>query len=255
MLWQDSFLNPSVIGSSMIAPAANDTITTVPSGDYVPPGQTSTNISTEVGITSTPVINAANNVLYVIAQTKEVVTSGARTGNNYVVRLYAINIANGSNALGGPLVVADTISNSYPTNTATGGAGDFDNTLVGPSVNGTGTGSVSGVITFDARVQIFRPAVTLVTETINSVATPCIFLASGSDGDYGPYHGWILGYNANTLAPIAVFNTAPNEEANLPNKATQPATFSSQSSIWMSGSAIATDSSGRPLPGHGRRRV
>ena len=37
-----------------------------------------------------------------------------------------------------------------------------------------------------------------------------VYLAYGSHGDNGPYHGWIFGYDAATLQPRGVFNTTPN---------------------------------------------
>src|SRR5262249_7405833 len=56
-----------------------------------------------------------------------------------------------------------------------------------------------------------------------------VYVAWGSFADAGPYHGWVLGYNARTLKQVTVFNTAPNGQ---------------ESSIWMSGAGLAADAAG-----------
>jgi hypothetical protein len=214
VLWQDSFLGTNVVA--------------VPSSDV-----DSSDISPEIGITSTPVIDPANNVLYLTAKTLETRSDGT----HYVYRLHAINISNGTEALGGPAVIADTLSNTYPDPSE----GIYDTFISGPSVDGTGDGSVNGVITFDARIQMQRPAVTLVNETIGGVSTPVIFLGFASHGDQGPYHGWLLAYNALNLSLVGVFNTAPNAQSGV---SSDNPPYVDQSGIWQSGGQITSDSSG-----------
>ena len=73
-----------------------------------------------------------------------------------------------------------------------------------------------------------------------SLINGVIYFGFASHGDDGPYYGWILGYNAGTLANTATFVTTPTYE---------PATivagdngrFSSQGGVWMSGGSIVTD--------------
>jgi hypothetical protein len=214
VLWQDSFLGTNVVA----VPSAN-----VDSSDITP----------TIGITSTPVIDPANNVLYLTAKTMETRSDGT----HYVYRLHAINISNGTEALGGPAVIADTLSNTYPDPSE----GVYDTFISGPSVDGTGDGSVNGVITFDARIQMQRPAVTLVNETIGGVSTPVIFLGFASHGDQGPYHGWLLAYNALNLSLVGVFNTAPNAQSGV---SSDNPPYVDQSGIWQSGGQITSDSSG-----------
>jgi hypothetical protein len=55
-----------------------------------------------------------------------------------------------------------------------------------------------------------------------------VYIAWGSHGDIGTYYGWIMGYNAATLAQVSVFNTTPGP---------------GMGGIWMAGGAAAADSS------------
>jgi hypothetical protein len=168
LLWQDALLNPVDGG----------TVTSVPSSDVG-----AQDLSPEIGVTSTPVIDPTTNVIYVEAKTKEVATDGA----HYVHQLYAINVADGSYAAGGPALIADSLGDTY---------------VNGPTVNGTGSGSNNGIVYFDSLRQLNRPGLT--------EANGNIYLAYASHGDNPPYHGWILSYNASTLQLNAVFNATPN---------------------------------------------
>ena len=89
------------------------------------------------------------------------------------------------------------------------------------SIAGTGDGSSGGHVPFVALRENQRPALLL--------SNGVVYLAFGSHGDVGPWHGWVLGYNAATLAQTFVYNTSPN---------------SGGAGIWMSGDGLATDTSG-----------
>jgi uncharacterized protein (TIGR03437 family) len=166
----------------------------VPSGIFnpVPSGKSNfTDILPEVGILGTPVIDANAQVLYVVADT---LPPGAFSSP--VFQLHALSLADGHEMFGGPVQIA-------------------------ASVQGTGQSSVNGTITFYAEQQLQRPGLTLANGTV--------YIGFGSHGDTGPYHGWLLGYNASTLQPTSVLNTTPNGK---------------QSAFWQTGRAPAVDSNG-----------
>jgi outer membrane protein assembly factor BamB len=189
VLWHDNFTNPAA------------GITAVPSVDTG-----ADNITPEIGITSTPVINRAANVIYVMAETKQVEADGP----HYIWTLHGINMSSGAEALSGPVVVADTLYS--------GGNYTYER---GPSVAGQGAGSVGGVLTFNALRAEQRSALTL--------SHGEVFAAFASNGDIPPYHGWILGFNASTLSLSAVFNDTPN---------------GADGGIWSSGAGLSVDPQG-----------
>ena len=82
-LWHRSFLGPG--------------ITTVPTA-----GNNLIPVQPEVGITSTPVIDAASGTLYVLAQTVE-------NGVNFPSKLHALDITSGAEKAGSPAVLSDPV--------------------------------------------------------------------------------------------------------------------------------------------------
>jgi hypothetical protein len=86
------------------------------------------------------------------------------------------------------------------------------------TVSGTGNGSSGGTLTLDAEWENQRPALLL----LNGI----VYVGFAAHGDNGPWHGWILGYNATTLQQTGIFCTSPNGVG---------------SGVWMSGAGLSAD--------------
>jgi hypothetical protein len=173
-LWSTSFLGPGVV------PVKTTDMTGACGGRYV-------DISANIGILGTPVIDPSNNTMYLVARTKE-------GGTQFVQKLHALDITDGSERPGSP-------------------------TTIVASVPGTGEGGTT--INFDPMKQNQRSGLLL--------AGGVLYIAWSSHCDWGPYHGWLLAYDAQTLQQIAAYNSTPDGQ---------------QGGIWMSGEGPATDSSG-----------
>ncbi len=119
-----------------------------------------------------------------------------KENGSYFQRLHALDITTGAEKFGGPVVLQ-------------------------ASVAGTGDGSSGGTLSYNPLMQNQRGALLLV----NGV----VYIVSGSHGDNPPWHGWVLGYSASTLAQVAVFCTTRNGSAG---------------GIWQSGEGPSADSFG-----------
>ena len=152
-LWTVSFINP---GTS---------VTPVPVADAGCAGVTN---FTEHGVIGTPVIDSITGTLYLVAKTKE--------NANYVQRLHALDVATGKEKLGGPVVVAASVS----------GAGDGGTT-----------------VSFDPLRNMSRTALLL----DNGV----LYVTFGSNGcKQVRNRGWVIAYDASKLQPLGALTTAPN---------------------------------------------
>ena len=132
-------------------------------------------ISPEAGISGTPVIDRASGTLYLVAKTKE---EGPVTPN-YVQRLHALDIATGNEKFGGPVVIRATAP----------GTGD-----------GNGGGNLVG---FDALAHSQRGGLLL--------SGGKLYMTFGGHADASPFHGWLLVYDAATLAQTGRFNSTPDD--------------------------------------------
>jgi hypothetical protein len=93
--------------------------------------------------------------------------------------------------------------------------------VISATAAGNGNGSVSGVLTFDPLINNERSALLL--------ENGHVIIAWASHCDLGAYHGWVMSYNAATLAQEAVLNTSPN---------------GALAGVWMAGGGPSADSSG-----------
>jgi hypothetical protein len=148
--------------------------TSVPSGIGGLVGAGYGDITPEVGVTGTPVIDPTTNILYVVS--KSVTASGA----TFFQRLHAIDLTTGNEKFSGPV----TISASFP-----------------------GTADGSTTVTFDPRQENQRPGLALVNGVVY------IAWASHEDKDpyHGWVIGYTA--STLVQAPNAVFNSTPNFNA------------------------------------------
>lgn len=150
-------------------------------------------IRPEVGITSTPVIDRKTGTLYVLARTKKMHLVST---SEYHQQLHALAITNGVEKFGGPVEIQATVP-------------------------GKGDGSTGGNVAFDPLRENPRAALLL--------SNGSVYLSWASSCDVGPYHGWVIAYDAQTLKQKAVFNDSPDAD---------------DGGIWASDTGIAADSDG-----------
>ncbi|HXI60874.1 MAG TPA: discoidin domain-containing protein [Polyangia bacterium] len=112
-----------------------------------------------------------------------------------VFRLRALNIATGQDRPGSPREIT------------------FD-----PAVN---PGTNGGNVAFDPQPHNQRAALAL--------SGGVVYVAFASFCDTGPYHGWVMGYDTQSLSQVGVVNDTPS---------------GSQAGIWMAGAAPLFDNSG-----------
>jgi hypothetical protein len=169
-LWQASLIDATHGGA-----AGETTVPSGPAGTGNLVGTGGGDISPEVGITSTPVIDPGTSPN---AATLYVVTKSVNAAKNvFYHRLHAIDPATGGEKSGSPVLIEAT----YP-----------------------GTGDGGGTTTFSPRFQAQRPGLSL----LNGVVS----IAWASHEDRTPYHGWIIGYTYNgaALTQASVLNVTPN---------------------------------------------
>src|SRR5580700_3875033 len=167
-------------------------ISTLKSGETTSDDRGCSQVTPEIGITSTPVIRrpkGSNGVIYTVAMSKD-------SSGNYHQRLHALDAATGNELYKGPV----DITGKFP---------------------GTGDNSSGGFVIFDPAQYKERSGLLLLGNMV--------YLAWASHCDIRPYTGWIMGYNATTLAQKTVLNVTPN---------------GNEGAIWGSGAGLTADDAG-----------
>jgi len=147
-------------------------VSLLPSGETTSDDHGCGQITPEIGITSTPVVDRSagqHGTIFVVAMSKN--------GSNYFQRLHALDVTTGAELLGGPA----TIQAKYP---------------------GTGDNSSGGYVVFDPGQYAERAGLLL----LNGV----IYTGWTSHCDSQPYTGWVIAYNESNLAQNNVLNLTPN---------------------------------------------
>jgi uncharacterized protein (TIGR03437 family) len=122
------------------------------------------------------------------------VVAMTKESSSYIHRLHALDAATGAERPGSPV----TIQATFP-----------------------GTGEGGATVTFNAKNYKQRPGLLL----LNGV----VYTAWSSHCDIGTYHGWLIGYDAQTLRQVSVYNNTPN---------------GNEGSFWHGGAAPAADAAG-----------
>jgi len=130
-------------------------------------------ITPEIGITATPVIDrkqGPNGTIFTVGMSKD-------TNGKYHQRLHALDITTGAEISGSPT----EITASYP---------------------GSGDNTVNGNVVFDPSQYAERAALLLVNGNIYTGWT--------SHCDQGLYTGWVMAYSESTLQQTQLLNLTPN---------------------------------------------
>jgi outer membrane protein assembly factor BamB len=156
-------------------------------------------VTPQIGITSTPVIKpgileGSGIVTVTLEGAVFAVAMSQDSTGNYHQRLYKVELTTGKQ------IANVEITAQYP---------------------GTGDGSSGGYVVFNPKQYEERSGLLLLNGTV--------YLGWSSHCDHKPYTGWIMGYNAETLAQTTVIDVTPN---------------GSEGSIWMAGGGLAADPSG-----------
>ncbi len=130
-------------------------------------------ISPEIGITSTPVIDrkaGPKGTIFVVGMSED-------SSGGYHQRLHALDVITGREVAGSPVEIHAT----YP---------------------GSGAGSSNGQVIFDPGQYAERAGLLLMNGTL--------YLGFTSHCDENPYTGWLMAYSESSLKQTSVLNLTPN---------------------------------------------
>ncbi|HWB59794.1 MAG TPA: LamG-like jellyroll fold domain-containing protein, partial [Chthoniobacteraceae bacterium] len=128
-------------------------------------------ISIELGITTTPVIDMSTNTIYIVSKVQRT------SDTTYHQYLYALDLATGATKFNSPVEI-------------------------NPTFPGSSSDSSGGQVPFSALHEHTRAAMTL----YNGV----VYISYASHSDTTPYHGEIIGFDKTTLQVVKKFNATPN---------------------------------------------
>jgi hypothetical protein len=143
------------------------------SGETTSDDHNCSQITPEIGITSTPVIDrrqGSNGTIFTIGMSKD-------ASGKYHHRLHALDLTTGAEISGSPTEIAAT----YP---------------------GSGDNSTNGNVVFDPKQYAERQSLLLLNGNIYTGWT--------SHCDQGLYTGWVMAYSESTLQQTQVLNLTPN---------------------------------------------
>ncbi len=148
-------------------------VSAIPAGETTSDPHGCSQISPEIGITDTPVIDRQRGqfgAIYFVAMSKD-------SSGHYHQRLHALDLKTGAELFGGPKEITGT----YP---------------------GMGDGSQGGQVIFAPGQYAERAGLLELGGTI--------YIAFTSHCDERPYTGWVMAYNSQTLAQTSVLDVTPN---------------------------------------------
>ena len=152
------------------------------------------NIVGNIGIEGTPQIDLSTHTMYLVARTQDSVGPPSLLLTVPTQRLHALDITTGAEKFNGPVRISAQVS---------------------------GSGDGGGTVYFTSQLQNQRAGLAL--------ANGQVYIAWASHEDENLWHGWVMTYNATTLAQTGVFCATPNKQGG---------------GIWMSGRAPAVDATG-----------
>lgn len=141
------------------------------SGETASDNRGCSQVTPQIGITSTPVIalSGASGAIFAVAMSKD-------SSGKYHQRLHKVGLASGS-----ALAAGVEVTGKYP---------------------GTGEDSSGGYAYFDAKQYKERSGLLLLDGVV--------YLTWASHCDHPPYTGWVMGYSATTLKQTSVIDVTPN---------------------------------------------
>ncbi len=148
-------------------------VSAIPAGETTSDNHGCSQISPEIGITGTPVIDRQRGqygAIYFVAMSKD-------SSGHYHQRLHALDLKTGAELFGGPTEITAT----YP---------------------GSGDGSQGGQVIFNPGQYAERAGLLEFGGTI--------YIAFTSHCDQRPYTGWVMAYNSQTLQQTSVIDVTPN---------------------------------------------